>query len=75
MADQPNNVKEYVDLESLIFANKMIENQERFCTADTEKIAELRRRKAVNLTKMKTIIKTLEAKGELSKEPVPYLGG
>lgn len=73
MADQPNNVKEYADLESLIFQNKMLENQQRFNTADKLRFTELEKRKASNLGKMKTIISTLEDRHAQAVGTVPIL--
>ena len=67
----PHNIKEYADLESLVFKNKMLENKQRFVKCPVQfKAHEVE--KVKNLNKMQEITTELlnRSKGEPCKEPV-----
>lgn len=55
-----NNIREYAELEGLVFANKMIENKQRFLDNKTHENSVLQDKKMNNLKRMKSIIERLE---------------
>ena len=57
---QSQNIKHYANLESLVFANKMIENKQRFLDELSFGYQELEKMKKENIEKMRKILELLQ---------------
>lgn len=59
------NIQQYANLEALVFANKMLENKQRFIDPKSEKYSVYEKSKMENIAKMQNIILKLLPPKEL----------